>query len=460
MDGFSTSALKRCPLAEAVLCCLDHVCDSDFLADVFETHRGASRERILTFENLVNVVRSAVFEHGGSARSALREADLSISKSAFYDKLSRVPLELSEALLREGTHRVCDLLPSKRESQVPDCLAAFRVGIIDGKKVKNVGKRLTIARRYGGGKLLGAKALVLFDMNLGMIVASEGELDGERNDGPQLPGLMDQVQSLDEQQPWLFVADSQYCDLTAPKNFRRVGAEFVVRYHSKTGFFPDEERGEQQSMDEDQREVIEDWGSLGKPSASNAIEVRRIRVKRPEFKNDVVLITTLLDSEAYPATDIMQVYFQRWDIETAFNKLSEVFSLLHVIGCKPRATFFQFVLCCLVYNIMQLVRHHLGQQNELEPQDVSMQMLHTEIVKQLTALFMFVDDDEICAAISTPQTLAQRHQRITDTLATAWKPHFEKTPNKKPKRGAPPPHKPPIPGGHTSVQRLIEEKTG
>lgn len=457
MDGFSVQALSRCPLAEAVLVCLDHVCDSDFLNEIFVANRQSSRERLLTFENMVTVVRSAILEHGGSALSALKESNLEASKSAFYEKLSGIPLKLSEALLREGTLRVRELLPTKLTANIPTSLSEFWVGVVDGKKIKNVGKRLTIARRFNGGKLLGAKALVLFDMRLGMIVAAEGELDGERNDGPLVPGLMEQLKDAVPESRQLLVADSQYCDLTAPNRFRQFGGEVVVRYHPKTGFFPDQGRAEQHSVDGEERKVIEDWGVLGTPNSQNAFAARRIRVKR-ENQGDLILITTLLDADTYPANDILSVYFQRWNIETAFNKLSEVFSLLHVIGCNPRATFFQFSLCCLVYNIVQLIRHHLGGQQKLKPQDVSMQLLHIEIVKQLSAVLMFVDDDDLIAAVSHPESAKQRQQRITQLLNTAWKERFEKAPNKPRKRGRPP-NKTTIPGGHTSVQRLIEKNT-
>ena len=268
---------------------------------------------------------------------------------------------------------------------------------------------------------------------------------------------MSQLKEEANQATWLIVADSQYCDLIAPKNFRELGAEVVVRYHPKTGYFPDETRPPKHSRDNEGRDAIEDWGVLGSPSSSRSFAVRRIRVER-EGQKDLVLITTLLDANVYPANDILSLYFQRWDIETAFNKLSEVFSLLHVIGCNPKATFFQFTLCCLMYNILQLLRHHFGAQQQLKPRDVSMQMLHTDIVKQLTAALMFLEADDLLAHISQPATAVRRRQRIERLLKNAWDPYFKKTPNKPRKRGSPI-KKPTIPGGHTSVQRLIDKNT-
>ncbi len=40
----------------------------------------------------------------------------------------------------------------------------------------------------------------------------------------------------------------------------------------------------------------------------------------------------LADAEAYPAGDLLQVYWERWDIERMLQQASEVFHLKSLIG--------------------------------------------------------------------------------------------------------------------------------
>ena len=42
--------------------------------------------------------------------------------------------------------------------------------------------------------------------------------------------------------------------------------------------------------------------------------VRRIHLKRTDGE-DVIVPTDLLDADAYPADDLLEVYLQRWGIE-------------------------------------------------------------------------------------------------------------------------------------------------
>src|SRR5437763_12893926 len=53
MDAFEREALARLPLAEAVLHLWGHVTDPDCLQTIFDTHRGLSYHKELSFETIV-----------------------------------------------------------------------------------------------------------------------------------------------------------------------------------------------------------------------------------------------------------------------------------------------------------------------------------------------------------------------------------------------------------------------
>jgi len=64
------------------------------------------------------------------------------------------------------------------------------------------------------------------------------------------------------------------------------------------------------------------------------LTVRLIRVLLPSGETEV-LVTTLLDSEAYPASDFKQVYGWRWNEETFFDRFKNIFEVERLSGASP-----------------------------------------------------------------------------------------------------------------------------
>lgn len=66
------------------------------------------------------------------------------------------------------------------------------------------------------------------------------------------------------------------------------------------------------------------------------LSARLIRVLLPSGETEV-LATTLLDSEAYPASDFKQVYGWRWHEETFFDRFKNIFEVERLSGTSPLA---------------------------------------------------------------------------------------------------------------------------
>ena len=66
------------------------------------------------------------------------------------------------------------------------------------------------------------------------------------------------------------------------------------------------------------------------------LTVRLLRVLLPSGETEV-LVTTLLDSEAYPASDFKQVYGWRWNEETFFDRFKNIFEVERLSGTSPLA---------------------------------------------------------------------------------------------------------------------------
>lgn len=102
--------------------------------------------------------------------------------------------------------------------------------------------------------------------------------------------------------------------------------------------------------------------------------VRELRytIKRRGFRvREVTLVTTLLDSERYPATELAQLYLRRWRIETNFGHLKTTLGMdvLHcktVAGVQKEATMF-----VLVYNLVRMVMREAAQRQQVDVERIS-----------------------------------------------------------------------------------------
>ena len=214
---------------------------SFILLSVFTRHRGLGYEKEISFGVLVQLIADALLEHQGSGRKSFERGReqglLTASVQAVYQKLSRIPLGLSEAWLAESTARLRPVYPEAARLPVSPALRGLEVIIVDGKAIKRVAKRLKPLRGRKGG-VLGGKALVALELRSGVVVAMATHADGETNEAKLVPALLPQVREQVAGRR-LWVADRQFCDLTQPAAFATGDDHFLVRYHPKTPFCPD-----------------------------------------------------------------------------------------------------------------------------------------------------------------------------------------------------------------------------
>ena len=74
----------------------------------------------------------------------------------------------------------------------------------------------------------------------------------------------------------------------------------------------------------------------------------------------MIAVTDLLDGDQYPAAAIMELYLHRWQIETVFQEITELFYLRKLIGCTPEAVTFQAAFCMVIYNIVQVMKAYVA----------------------------------------------------------------------------------------------------
>lgn len=455
--AFVEQVLSNLPLADAVMSLQAYVLEPKFLQSLYNRHRGPSYEDILSFPVFVNLIADALQQHGGSARQSLIHAEaagtMPTKKGAFYGKLRRVPLALSQAFVSAVSLRLQELLPPLTMRVLPASLDGFQVYMLDGKKLKRVAKRLLPARKLAG-KLFGGKLLVAWHPQSGLVLAMAANLDGEANDCRLVPDLLPQVSAV-LPGPRLAVADRQFCDLVQLERLVANQDHFAIRYCKKVHFHPDAERPARTGQDASGRRFTEEWGWLGGESEKRRRYVRRITLLRPG-EEDVAVVTDLLDDALYPAVDLLAVYLARWGIERVFQQITEVFHLQQLIGSTPQATVFQAAFCLVLYNMIQVVKGHIAAApgTPVSAEQISTELVFKDIQRQLTALTELAKPKEVVACIPKQLTLAEVLERLRKLLSKVWTERWRKAVNRKPRPHAPQAKQS---GAHTSVYRVLEK---
>lgn len=395
-------------------------------------------------------------EPGGSGRrsfeGAIEDGRLQASSSAPYKKRNRIPLAVSCGLVTAGSLRVEELMPAEVDSPLPSELDDLNVINLDGKKLKGVFKRLKAARGLAGD-IYGAKLLVAHHVASDTAIAMNADPDGERSDAPLLPGLLDQVRE-HTSGPRLFVADRQFGDTRMPWRLSEDGDYFLLRRNRTTSFHPDPDTAAITKTLEDGTTYEDCQGWLGAESNPNRLWVRHIHLRCPDGRDDVLLVTDLMEADAYPAEALLATYRLRWRIETVFQVITEVFRLNPLIGSSPEATAFQAALCLLLFNLVQLIKAHVASAQSRSRRSVSLRNLYVDIQEELIAWHKLLSLSDTQAVLGPEQPPDELQSHLKELLKTPWTAWWTKRTGKA---NSAPRETTRIPGGHTSVYRLLTE---
>jgi hypothetical protein len=443
------------PLAEGVLLLWGWVTCEDRLQDLWVRFRGACYEKVISFSLVVHLIADALLRYEGSGRRSfeknIESGELQATLQAAYGKLRRLPVPLSQAFLEECSAALTEAFPVWAQWELPKSLRAFHVVIFDGKAIKRVAKRLKLLRGIPGG-LLGGRALVAMEWSTGMVVAMHADPDGDANDVRFVPELVPVVRQR-VGGPRLWLGDRAFCDLDQPARFTaEAGDHFLVRYHPKVKFHRDPQAPQRQGKTAAGQTLIEQWGWLGRRCDKRWRYVRMIRLCCPT-KEDVILVTDLLDADAYPAEDLLWLYAERWGIEQVFQKVTEVFGLQGLIGGTPQACIFQLAFCLLLYNMIQVVRGYIAEGQDREPDEISAEKLFDDVEQQLIAwnvLFQPAETIDYFQHLPDAEGLQSRLRALlqgawSDTwLASPPQDHHGKTRRKRTRT-------------HNSVYRILQD---
>ena len=80
----------------------------------------------------------------------------------------------------------------------------------------------------------------------------------------------------------------------------------------------------------------------------------RYRVEVPGFRRrEITLVTTLLDAAAYPATELAELYFRRWQVELNFRHM-KITMKMDVLRCETvEGVLKELAMFALAYNLVR-----------------------------------------------------------------------------------------------------------
>jgi hypothetical protein len=113
----------------------------------------------------------------------------------------------------------------------------------------------------------------------------------------------------------------------------------------------------------------QDYAAL--PSSIIARELR-YQITQPGCRTrEVTLVTTLVDPQRYPASELAELYRHRWQVETNLRHLKQTLQMdvlrtKTVSGVKKELTMF-----ALVYNLVRLVMLRAGKRQQVPPDRIS-----------------------------------------------------------------------------------------
>jgi hypothetical protein len=328
---------------------LENLLAAERLDRIFENAAQKQTCRDLAFStcaDLLGMVVTRIRRSVNAAYLAHREA-IAVSVQAVYDKLAGIEPAVSEALVRE-TARDLAVIQANMHASWPGPLPGLDVRIADGNHLAGTQHRMKELRRLGDAALPGHTLAVLNPQRqlIEDVVVCE---DGHANQKPLLVKLLEKVQP---RQCWIADRDFSTCNFMFGVAQRR--AYFLVRQH---GAMRGELVGRRKRLGHIDTGMVYQQQLHVTHSDGRSMLVRRITVELNEPTRDgdteIHLLTNL--PQKFDGGKVAMAYLSRWQIEAAFQKLTQVLRCELNTLAYPPAALFGFCLAVVMYNALNTV---------------------------------------------------------------------------------------------------------
>lgn len=183
------------------------------------------------------------------------------------------------------------------------------------------------------------------------------------------------------------------------------GADMVVRKHQgrATDFRTGKRLGPDDHLVQWSKPARPDWMTKEQYDAlPDFLTVRevRVRVKQKGFRTkELVVVTTLLDPEKYPAAEIATLYRRRWQAELNLRSLKIVMQMDHLRCKTPHRVRNEFYMHLVAYNLIRKLIAIASAKAGVEPWTVSFKGSLQTLTKLLPLLNQNISTEDWCTAI-------------------------------------------------------------
>jgi hypothetical protein len=344
--------VEGAPAAVMTRIALDWIIDGTPLDQLFHEVAEGQYERVFALSHFVQVMLDVACGFRPTPRSAFmrRELQRVASDSAFYRKLGRMELGITEDVVRRTARRARQLIVAG-DALAPEPIPGYAVRILDGNVLAGTEHRIAPLRTTWSAGLPGM-SLAVYEPASGLIL----DLILEENAHSQERALFDRVTVAPGQ---LWIMDRNFCVRSLLFRIERAEAFFLVRWHRSTLPFRAADRLRPRGRCatgriSEQSLEVEDGDGV-------AHTLRRIVLELDQPTRDgeteVVLITNL--PAEVTAEACCAAYAGRWQIEGHYQTLTD---LLHCevpsLG-QPRAALFAFSMSAVAGNALAVLKGNL-----------------------------------------------------------------------------------------------------
>jgi IS4 transposase len=450
---FDKFVAKRplCVMARGVL---EHLLDPVHLDRLFDATAEHGYQKTLLFSTLVDLFSEVVLRVEPSVHAAYqrREEELGVSPAAVYNKLNRVELAVSAALVNDSAQRARTLIAALRAPLEP-WLSGYRCRVLDGNHLSGTEHRIEELRMTWAAPLPG-RALVVLDPQ--WMLATHAFLTpcGHASERTLLDDVLTVVEARD-----VWIADRNFCTLGFLFGIARRLGFFVIRQH---GSLQGTLIGERRRCGRIHTGVVYEQAIELTDAETDTDEVPRFRRITVELKTptrdgdrELHLLTNLPAGDA-SATTVCDLYRRRWTLETVFQEITTTLDCETPSLGYPAAALFGFCLALLAYNAVSVLKAALrGAHGAKKVTDeVSGYYIALEIRQSYDGLSVAVEEAEW--EVFARATAAEMAEWLRAVAAGCDLKRYRKH-----KRGAkkPPPEKSAYQnGGHVSTEKLIRER--
>jgi Transposase DDE domain len=340
------------PLTVMARALLEHALLPGPLDEMFERTATVQYTDTLLFSTVVDVMGLVVcgFYASPHAVHVSRPELFPVTLKCFYEKLNGIELPVMRQMVLDNAAKLRAVIQGLGDP-LPELLPGFIIKILDGNCLAGTQHRLKALREIGSAALPG-KTLVVLDPQLGLVTDVFPCEDGHAQERALLGPVLDSIQEGE-----LWIEDRNFCTLGWLSGVvLRRKAHVLVREHKGLPWTAVDEprfvgRVETGEVWEQKVRITAEDGSV--------LELRRIIIKLDKPTRDgemeLALLTDLTVEQA-DALTLARLYLERWQIETAFQVLTEVLQCEQPRQGYPKAALFAFCVTLVAYNILAVIK--------------------------------------------------------------------------------------------------------